>query len=65
MAARANVVVVHVEHVDHDTGHWCNTCLLSTGIRLWVAATCGGRMRLHTCLHCYDCGGSDITLAED
>lgn len=62
MATRARVVSVHLEYLHHDTGHWCNTCLLSTGIRIWVAVHTATRMHLQTRLWCYDCQTSNVTI---
>lgn len=56
------VVSVHLEYLDHDTGHWCNTCRLGTGIRIWVAVSIPGRMHLQQRLYCYECDGRDVTI---
>lgn len=62
MAAKHHVVRLGVEYLDHEAGHWCNTCLLSTGFRFWVVCRQNDRMDLRQRLHCYECGGHDITL---
>lgn len=54
MATRARVVNVSVEYVDHETGLWCGTCMLSTGARFWVALRQGERMHLQERLWCYE-----------
>ena len=59
------VVGVGIEHVDHESGHWCNVCRLGTGFRIWVAVHLGGRMHLQTRLWCSECHGTDITLDPD
>lgn len=54
MAAQMRVVSVRVEYVDHQPGLWCNRCMLSTGMRLWVAVSHGPRMHLQERLWCYE-----------
>lgn len=61
MAAKIRSTAVHIEYVDHDAGHWCNTCHLGTGFRIWVAVSHLGRMHLQTRLVCSDCEGHDVT----
>lgn len=58
---------VHVkrEVVAREYGHWCNTCALGSGMRVYVAASAGRSMRLETHLLCDDCGGRDITVDPD
>lgn len=56
---------VWAEYVDHDTGHWCNTCRLSTGLRLWVMVSHLGRAHLQTRLVCTECEGHDVTADPD
>lgn len=64
--AHVRLVGIVIEYVAHDTGHWCNTCLLSTGIRVWVAViSTHERMHLQERLHCYECSGRDVTVAAD
>lgn len=58
------VVSVYVEYLDHDHGHWCNTCRLGTGLRMWVAVYSAAGMHLQTRLYCYECGGRDVTIDE-
>lgn len=58
MATHMRVSSVHIEYVDHDHGHWCNTCMLSTGIRFWVAVSHGDRMHLQERLYCYEHQGA-------
>lgn len=62
MATRARTVAVRLEYVDHDTGHWCNTCALSTGLRMWVAVIAQAGMHLQQRLYCTDCASRDITI---
>lgn len=62
MATRHRTVAVVIEYLDHDHGHWCHTCALSTGIRVWVTVRQGHRMHIQERLHCYECEGSNITL---
>lgn len=59
MASRMRVVSVSVEYLDHQPGLWCNTCMLSTGIRMWVAVVARtGGMHLQKRLWCYEHEGS-------
>jgi hypothetical protein len=62
MPARYVTVNVVAELLDHDHGHWCPTCLLSTGVRAWVAVRFGDRMHLQMRTHCTECGSRNITL---
>jgi hypothetical protein len=69
--ARAAVVRVVTEVVEHDHGHWCTSCRLSTGIRATLAITTGDNpdtpTRLLTAYMCSDCSatGTDITPDPD
>lgn len=66
MAAHARVVSVRIEYLDHDTGLWCNTCLLSTGVRMWVAVIHrNAGMHLQERLWCYEHEGSKGVVPED
>lgn len=58
MNARARVVAVRVEYLLHDEGHWCNTCMLATGIRFTVAVISPAGMHLQQRLWCYEHEGS-------
>ncbi len=63
MAQRMRVVSVHVEYVTHEHGLWCNTCMLSTGIRYWLAVMAGPRMHLQERLWCDEHEGSRGVVA--
>ncbi len=65
MAASVRLVVTATEVVDHDHGHWCNRCLLATGIRVHVAMTIGDHTRMSTGLWCTECGSRDIEAVPD
>lgn len=66
MATRATVIGVHVEVLDHDHGHWCLTCKLSTGVRVFVVIRrSDGPMSLQTRMQCPECGGHDIEVDPD
>lgn len=65
MPGQVRAVGVHIEHVDHTHGHWCNRCLLSTGLRVWVAVSHAGRMHLQEQLYCYQCEGRYVTVSDD
>lgn len=39
MSARRCAVEIEVLEVEHDV--WCDTCLLSTAVRIWYTATAG------------------------
>lgn len=58
MATRMRVLSVRVEYLTHDEGHWCNTCMLPSGIRVWVAIISRAGMHLQTRLWCDDHEGS-------
>lgn len=62
MAARVRLVLVAIEPLSHDEGHWCRYCLLPSGIRQWVAVRFTDRMHLQVRVWCGDCGGHDIDL---
>ena len=63
-AGKMRVVSVHVEYLDHDHGHWCNTCQLGTGLRVWVAMRHRDRMHLQERMYCYECDGRNVTPAS-
>lgn len=66
MAAKMHITTVNIEYLTHDDGHWCNTCMLGTGLRFWVAVSRGNQMRLQQRLWCYEHEGSrGVVLDED
>lgn len=66
MAERVRASQVKREIVAREYGHWCNTCSLPSGMRVYVAVTLGRvNMHLQTHLVCDDCGGTDITVDPD
>lgn len=56
------VQVMRVELLDHDHGHWCRTCLLGTGIRVYAAVTFGAASYVSQHVGCQVCGGGDIEV---
>ena len=58
MAHAMRVTSVRVEYLTHDEGHWCNTCMLGTGMRFWVAIIGPAGMHLQQRLWCYEHDGS-------
>lgn len=64
MGRHLRTVSVSLEYVDHDHGHWCNTCQRGTGFRIWVMVTFGDRMHLQQRVYCYDCAGRNVTVTE-
>jgi hypothetical protein len=57
---------LRTEVVDHDYGHWCNTCLLATGVRAVTALVAGHTpLRLSQTLICSECMGRDIEVNPD
>jgi hypothetical protein len=64
MAHPMRVVSVRLEYVDHDHGLWCNTCMKSTGIRVWVAVISTTGMHLQGRLWCYEHQGSRGIVVE-
>jgi hypothetical protein len=63
--AHISLVVTNVEVLGHDHGHWCNRCLLSTGVRAHVAMTIGTHTRMSKALWCTECGSRDIEVDPD
>lgn len=55
-----------VEVIDHDHGHWCNTCLRASGIRAHLATVHAGRLGVTIAWTCGspDCTAPDITEAD-
>lgn len=48
-------VRVHMEILSVETGLWCNTCVLPSGVRVWYVTTAGGaRMTLRSKRTCDD-----------
>lgn len=58
------VVRIRVEQIAVDTGLWCNTCLLSSGVRVWFTVASGLAMSLRSTTRCRDCGGDDLDEAS-
>lgn len=56
---------VSLEYLDHDAGHWCNRCNLSTGLRIWVVVGHLGRAHVQERLWCHECQGRDVTVDPD
>jgi hypothetical protein len=56
-----------LELLDHDHGHWCITCQLSTGIRSrWAAINNADQaLGLRTTLWCTECAGRNIHVTPD
>lgn len=57
MAAQ-RTVGVRAEIVLVDRGLWCTRCMLSAGIRAWIAMSLGDQMHLQERLACRECGSS-------
>lgn len=62
MERRHVAVAVVVEPLLHEVGHWCRSCLLPSGISMWVAVRLQDRMHLQLRAWCDHCGGTAITL---
>lgn len=58
------VVSVRVEYLTHDEGHWCNNCMLGTGMRFWVAIISPVGLHLQQRLWCYEHEGSRGVVVE-
>lgn len=58
-------VTVRVEYVGHELGHWCNTCMLSTGVRLWWTTTTEPETTLRSTVFCTECDGANVSLSDD
>jgi hypothetical protein len=52
-----------IEVVAVDTGLWCRTCALSSGIRVWFVTRTGPAMTMRSTLGCMDCDSRDIAEA--
>jgi len=63
-SCRANVtfLVVRVTPLGYDTGHWCRTCVLPSGIRVWLGVQCGPALSMRAHVWCRDCGGRNIEI---
>jgi hypothetical protein len=48
-------VAVRVEPVAVERGLWCMRCMLSTGVRVWVAVSLGDQSHLQERLYCREC----------
>ena len=64
MAAHMRVLSVRVEYLEHHDGLWCNTCMLSTGMRFVVAVITRTSLHLQDRLWCYEHEGSRGVVAE-
>lgn len=58
------VVSVGLELLDQDHGHWCNTCMLPSGHRFWVAVISPFGMHLQQRLWCDEHQGSRGVVVE-
>lgn len=58
---RVRITSVFVERLATESGHWCNTCKLSTGVRAWITVRSDAGMHLQNGLGCTECGGRDVT----
>jgi hypothetical protein len=58
--ARAVALSVSVEIVDIESGLWCATCNLSTGVSALYTMTINGATSLHTTARCHECHGRDV-----
>lgn len=56
------VVAVAMEVLLIEGGHWCRSCLLSSGVRIWFVTRTGPASTLRSGLRCTDCGGDDIEV---
>ena len=70
MADRMRTAAIQVEVIHHDTGHWCLTCKLATGFRVWAVvrldSDCGGPGRMHMQVRywCSECQGRHVVADE-
>jgi hypothetical protein len=62
--ARRVALLVTTEVVCVETGHWCNRCLLSSGIRVRYAVATGPTLCFHTQTGCMDCDHDDVELVD-
>lgn len=61
---RRTALLVVVEVIGVEVGHWCNRCMLSSGIRIWYAVQTGPRLCFHSAIACTDCEHEDVELTE-
>lgn len=57
-------VVVQVEVIGVEVGHWCNICLLSSGMRVWYVTATGPAITLRSVTGCRDEDHDDVELVE-
>lgn len=66
MAVAERTVGVRVETVLTETGLWCNRCMLSSGVLVWLTISVSDRMHLQRMRRCRECGsGAFVTYSED
>lgn len=56
------VVLLAMEVLGVEVGHWCNHCALPSGIRVLFVTRTGPAMTFRTADGCTDCDGDDITV---
>jgi hypothetical protein len=57
-------VPVHVEVLGVEVGHWCRTCLLGSGMRVWYVNRTLGSLCLHSATGCTEDDHDDVELTE-
>lgn len=62
MAHHARVVPLHVEVLGVEVGHWCNTCMASSGMRVWYVNRAHTSLCLHSATGCVDHDHDDVEL---
>lgn len=58
------VLRVTTEVLGVEVGHWCNRCLISSGIRVRYVVGIGPRLCFHTATACQDCDEDDVELVD-
>lgn len=58
------VILITFEVLGVEVGHWCNQCLVSSGIRVWYVNAIGLSMCFHSSTACRDCDQDDVELVE-
>ncbi len=62
--AEPRVIFLAVEVLGVETGHWCNACMLPSGIRVWYVTRTGVAMTFRHGVGCMHCDSEDIELTE-
>lgn len=69
LSVNIHAVVIWLELLDYELGHWCNDCMLSTGIRFWIvwftSTPTDGFIKLVEQYRCHECQGTNVVADAD